>query len=79
MDQIRRLLVFIGVTLGPLASGPPNLGPPLSCGLSLSEILDTCLVVADPFLWKTQLTMKSLSDVRNALVERQCRLITTVH
>ena len=31
-------------TLGPLASGPPNLGAPLSCGPSLSKTLDTWLL-----------------------------------
>ena len=36
-------LVFDRGTLRPLASGLPNLGASLSCGLSLSELLDKCL------------------------------------
>ena len=35
--------VFDSGYIGPLASGSPNLGAPLSCGPSLSEILDTAL------------------------------------
>ena len=33
--------------MGPLASVPPDLGAPLSCAPSLSEILVTCLTLFD--------------------------------